>query len=259
MSKTNCAMEAFVRRLSLLQKQTALAVADHQMWSALNQQLRHAPWIGEPGNLFQWLTRSHFDSLSLAIRRIFTGKHGLIELLDSIRVGRVEITREHFVGVMCRQPDDTQFWIDYANESFDEMCGAGAREYSPLFARYHSVLLSKAYQRLRPWVDKRLAHYDQGAEPPSPTIWQVRVALRFAIRIQKRYWLLTTAEGVLLDQVMISADWQAPLRVPWFPSEYDRGMLVPIDPTQPRWKRRHPPPGYSLEVEVRTKAVQGDA
>jgi hypothetical protein len=98
---------------------------------------------------------------------------------------------------------------------FNRLVGPNAKQVEPLAVRRDLELLMAATEKVKHYVNKRIAHRDEGVEP-APNLGDLDDSLNALKSLVDKYCRLVTGSGPSLD-VLLDPEWKSILRVPWIP------------------------------------------
>lgn len=187
----------------------------------MNAQLKIRPELGNPEDVFRFITMSHQTTMALGLRRMIDrGKNArsLYRVLTAI-------AEKHLVVRRCdyaRRFGNDQESIARGKAAFHALVGRKCSEYPADLAKKHRTQLRRLVLRVADWVDRRIAHNDP-QEVSVPKLLHLRHAWKACWVIHCRYLdALTGTTTTVVDNLLLSPNWQQPLTVPWFLGEAHR-------------------------------------
>lgn len=210
--------------------------ADHQMWWYLNENLKEHAWSGDPGNLFFFITNSHFVSFGMGLRRQLDSDKRtvcLAKLIGHVAARRIIFRRDEFVAKFRDANDKAHAdtWTRIGEEQFSKLAGDNViREYPAGKAVRHLEWLKEYAKPIHRFVDKSVAHKER-QEPASQTIKKYQNLLRIMIRMQEHYSFLAKGTYPKLDgSILLDSEWTTPLLFPWrIDPDRHRGLCTMLD------------------------------
>jgi len=250
MAKTNEERIAdLLTKLDELHKQTVHVWYRQKMWEQIEALAKKNPWIGQPGNIMQFIRESHFEAMALFVRRardMDKNALSLKRLLNQVACEEVKLTRSHYVEVMCnRQTNAPAVWKERAMRDFDEWAGSESDVYPVERACRHMKIIDHVARPVLPYATKRLAHFDKSGVSPSARIGDVLRAMRWITLIEIHYHVVLTGVQYGMDSPTLPPTWNMPFQLPWlvWPRWHD-GLCTPWHPDRPGrphdWRRSDP-------------------
>ena len=184
------------------------------------------PEILTPGAFFDWMCRNYMTSVAIGIRSfgdLDRRSHSLGRLLYEIIERPGSISRRSHVSLYRGMPDGAF----YGNSSFDHIAGANRPYLSYRIVRHDLRDLEDTLERIRLYVNKRIAHRTgAGAFRKPPTLNQLDEALDSIDELYCKYNLLLTASGLTTCFATRQYNWRSVLYEPWIPDK--DGLYSPI-------------------------------
>lgn len=207
--------DEFVAWLDDLDRDVLTLYSDHRIWWGLNRLVGQNPAIGEPGDLMNFITRSHFHAYLVGIRRVADQKcdgASLWRLADRVAEGAIVFRRDEFIS---RYPDGLR---DVANRDFDRLAGEGTSVFPSHIAARDRNRIQELAEVVKPIVDKVIAHRD-AVRPEPPFIADTCRVLDEFMRLLERYRFLATGSSPRLRDYdpFSHSDVELPLRQAWMP------------------------------------------
>jgi hypothetical protein len=170
-------------------------------------------------HFFQWMGDVFVSSAASAVRRqIDSGKDSIClrRLLMEVRDYAQIVTRAHYLGV-CGNPPVGDFLRDINEHAFDKWAGSGGTYVDPNGVEHDLQTLLDTCERIRHYVNKRVAHFDKHGIAPGmmPTFQDLDDACSLLERLTQKYHLMFT--GVWIGQLRpaIIYDWTGIFDVAW--------------------------------------------
>jgi HEPN superfamily AbiU2-like protein len=201
-------------------------MAARQIWRGYMHLIRANPPVETPGTFHSWVTSNYARTQAIGIRRqtdVRTDVVSLGRLLPEVEQFPRVVSRARYVALYS--PND----IDSANRDFDTHVGAGRDHLDPADVARDRARLAKSAQPVRHWVDKQVAHWDQGQFTDTITLAEIHRSLDDVIDLADRYRTLLTASA-MVRRVVLSA-WESVLtRGAWqVPSGWNRDDPPPVN------------------------------
>ncbi len=172
------------------------------------------PKLQVPSSFYEWMGVNHAASIAVGIRRqldMDSRSVSLVRLLMELKRYPEVITRRRFVALYKGHPVAAQF----AHRDFDGVAGYGRSYASPGMVRSDLARLKQIGQRLRRFVNKRIAHLDRRKYKNPPTYQEVDECLEVMETFLRKYVLMFRAEAHVKILPTWQYDWKAIFRVPW--------------------------------------------
>lgn len=230
----------FISDLDVVMNDLSAMEADHEVWQGLNNNISMHPWAGAPGELWWFITRSHFAAFGTGLRRqLDLGNQAisLAKLIEQVAERSVRIQRERFVGLYTNAYRKEQdFWKSLGESEFVRLCGGKeCREYPADRAFRHLQWLKRRGNPVKRLVDKTVAHRDRDAmkDPPLVTIRKFERLLWAMQRLWEHYRHLATGAYPRLGDGAADDDWMDVLKTPWsYDPHRHRGLCTYIVATE---------------------------
>lgn len=205
----------FVKWLDALDKDLLTLYADHRLWWGLNRLVGQNLAIGTPGDLMNFITRSHFQAYLVGIRRVADQKcngPSLWKLVHTVATAKIVFRREDYVS---HYPEGLR---GGAESNFDKIAGAGAGVFPSDRAVRDRLRIEELASVVKPIVDKTIAHRDM-VSPDPPAIAQTCEILDEFMEMVERYRRLATGSSCRLRDCdpLSESDVDRPLRQAWIP------------------------------------------
>lgn len=174
------------------------------------------PKLQIPSSFYEWMGVSYAASIAVGIRRQLdtdSRSVSLARLLMEMRQRPGIITRRRFRSFYRGHPVAEQF----SNRDFDRLAGRGKDHVGIGIFKGDLSRLKQAGRRLRRFVNKRVAHFDQRKFKNPPTYKEVDQCLEVMETLLKKYVLMLRAEAHMNILPTWQYDWKAIFRVPWIP------------------------------------------
>lgn len=163
-----------------------------------------------------WFNDSYARSQGLAIRRQVEDRDDVVSLgrlLSQIAKTPNVLTRERYL--FERHPNNKRL----GNEFFDMLTSPGAKAIDPEMPRRDLERLRDETFKVREWVNKEVAHWDQktGTFSEGLTYADVHQGIDLIFDVMTPYRQLLL--GDTIDVGVTMPPWQACFTVPWIPTE----------------------------------------
>jgi hypothetical protein len=227
------AKQRFIADLDTVMQDLTQIELDHEMWSALNENLLHHPWAGEPGEMMHFISRAHFAAFGLGLRRQLDrdpGSVSLANLIARVAARQVVFRRSDFVALYSNTyPAQASHWAAIGDEEFSELARDNTTPiYPPSRAFRHLEFLLQRADGLRKFVNRAVAH--RSRKTPEPlTIRQHERLLWVMQRLWEHYEWLATGATPRLGSGLLGDEWRGALTIPWaFDVARHRGLCTSI-------------------------------
>lgn len=172
--------------------------------------------ILSPGSFFQWMCQNYVVTVSVGIRS-FTDQHpkshSLWRMLYEVLENPGVIDRQAHVRMHVAAPG-----TEYGHLTFDNVVGRGRPSLSGQAVRSDLRKLEDASERVRRFVNKRVAHRNSpGKIRRLPKFNELDAALDVLDELLCKYNLLLTAQGTDSMHATRQYNWQSVLWEPWIP------------------------------------------
>jgi hypothetical protein len=189
---------------------------DRQVWRELMEMLSNNQEIPESWWIREWLTQISVKGLALGIRRQADTRNdvvSLVRLLREIQSNPNVISRDRFMAICNSSGEDAylQFRLD---KNYDEW-SAGGSEIDPGLVQKRLDTLHSAAEKVTIYVNKRLAHDDEGDPNVGFTFGELDVALDSIGNLLTDLYLLLKCAGLASPNPTIVNPWRRAFVVPW--------------------------------------------
>ena len=200
---------------------TDLVIDDHVFWQIQdlfknNKELRETPSI-----INQWMASAFIQSTAIGIRRQ-TDKNpqsiSFYRVLTELKAYPSLASRAYHVSLYHNGSFPSERDDDMGNHTYDKIIGGGSAEPSPDQIQEDIDKLAATVQKINKYVNKRIAHYDEGAFNAIPKFDDLKECLSAFEDLIKKYKLLLTATSLSRLLPTPQYDWQAVFRIPWLPA-----------------------------------------
>ncbi len=171
-----------------------------------------------PGAFFEWMCQNYVVTVSVGIRS-FTDQHpksqSLWRILYEVLENPGVIERQAHVRMYVAAPG-----AEYGHLTFDNVVGRGRAFLSAQAVRSDLRKLEDASERVRRFVNKRVAHRNApGKIRRLPKFNDIDAALDVLDHLLCKYNLLLTAQGMESMRATRQYNWQSVLWEPWIPKD----------------------------------------
>jgi hypothetical protein len=167
-----------------------------------------------PGAFFDWMCQNHVVAVSVGIRSFVDQRidsRSLWRMLYEILEHRDSITRDFHVQMYARAPG-----LEYGHRTFDNVVGRGRTTLRERDIRSDLRRIENASERVRRFVNKRIAHRTAPGEMRRlPKFNELDAALTALDEVLCKYNLLLTAQGMDTVKATRQYSWQDVLHAPW--------------------------------------------
>lgn len=164
---------------------------------------------------FEWMGSVFAHSAAVAVRRQIKSDHqsiSLLRLLEELKKYPAIITREYFVSI-CADPSDP-LSVEYAYDSFDSHAGQGKSHLDPVKIEADIQEIKDKAKVIEHYVDKRIAHYDEGGVKANPKFSDLDECLRCLEKLLRKYKVIMQATDASLYPHFLY-DWKQIFRLRW--------------------------------------------
>jgi hypothetical protein len=168
-----------------------------------------------PGDFFDWMCRNYVIAISVGIR-------SFLDQRDSRSLWRMLYEMLEHPGVLNRTAH-VQMYVsipgaEYGHLTFDHVVGSGQSSLSPKAIRGDLRKIEDASERVRRFVNKRIAHRaPPGALRRLPKFNELDAALDTLDSVFCKYDLLLAAHSSASMHATRQHNWQQVLWEPWIP------------------------------------------
>jgi hypothetical protein len=187
------------------------------IYTEVRKILEEHPKVQQPDDFFFWVSVWYSSSMAVAIRKLADKDKNSISfraLLEGIKNNPRVISRTRFKQLFV----NGNYREFYADVDFDRYVGDG-NEYIDLSVVQSEIdeLILKT-EKLKHYVDKRVAHHDKEEFTDIPKYSDLDEAIDFLGSLYKRYFLIIKCldPGELLPHW--GYDWKKVFRYPWLGS-----------------------------------------
>jgi hypothetical protein len=206
------------RWLSAMRSDVMHLYQRQEIFWQLQDVAQHNEKVLKPGVFFEWMCQNYVVYMAMGIRSfddMDSRSHSLGRMLYELLEHPGAISREFY----CRIYSSTPMGTEYGIASFNELVGKRASALGPRAIRADLSRLEAACERVRRFVNKRIAHRaTPGAIRRLPRFNELDAALRVIESLVLRYSLLLTGNGTASLQATSQYDWRHVLYDPWIPS-----------------------------------------
>lgn len=190
-------------------------LAKREMFWDLQEVAEENPKILDPGSFFDWMCRNYVIAQTVGIRGFIDQRrdsHSLWRMLFEILEHPGVINRARHI----RMYRTTPMGKELGHMSFDAVVGKHSRALGQRAIRADMRRLEDASERVRRFVNKRIAHRTNlGEIRRLPKFDEVDMALTVLDEIFCKYNLLLRARGMSTCHATRQYDWREVLWEPW--------------------------------------------
>lgn len=190
------------------------------MWEIfwqLQDVARENPAVLKPGSFFDWMCRNYMIAITVGIRSFMdhsSDSRSLWRMLYGILENPGVIDRE----VHVRMYRGTSVGVSFGHVTFDTVVGVGRPCLSQRQVRSDLHELENVSERIRRFVNKRVAHKTTPGEIRRlPKLHEVDSAIDQIDKVLCKYNLLLTGQGMDTLHAVRQYDWREVLWEPWIP------------------------------------------
>ena len=188
-----------------------------QIFSDLKEVSKENSQVLNPGDFFDWMCENYIEAMAVGIRAFIDQSQKvqsvwrmLYEFLDHPKA----VTRSAHVALYRGISRN----FDMGNQTFDNIVGQGKDFLSQQVVRSDLRRLEDASERVRRFVNKRIAHRTpSGAIRRLPKFQEIEQALDELEIVFLKYNRLLTASGPDSLNTCTQYDWREVLWTPWIP------------------------------------------
>lgn len=205
------------RWLPSMRRDMTHLLGSREIFWGLQEVAKENSEILSPGDFFDWMCRNYISAISIGIRSFVDQdrrSHSLWRMLYEIleRPGVIDCESH------ARMYRSTSTGIEFGRHCFQNVVGKGAVLLSQGSVRSDLKILEDASERVRRYVNKRVAHRTSpGGIRRLPKFNEVDAALDVLDKILSKYDFLLTASGIESFRATRQHDWRQVLWEPWIP------------------------------------------
>ncbi|MBL8514624.1 MAG: hypothetical protein JNJ55_11595 [Betaproteobacteria bacterium] len=188
-----------------------------EMFWQLQEIAKDNKQILESGSFFDWMCRNYVVAQTVGLRSFMDqskDSHSLWRMLFEILENPGVINR----AVHVRMYRGAPMGEELGHRSFDAVAGKNVKQLSQNAVRADLRRLEDASERVRRFVNKRIAHRTSPGEiRRMPKFEEVDAALDVLDKIFCKYNLLLRAQGMSTCHAIRQYDWREVLWEPWVP------------------------------------------
>lgn len=208
-----------------------------QIYKELIAIVRDNPKTLHPPAFFQWCRTNYIVAICIGIRRLSDNDFRSISLRRLLE----ELLERH--DVLTRTSYRAFYWpkgltsID-AYRDFDRKVGQGKQTIQKKTVRRDICKLKKTDDRIRRYVNKRLAHNAPLYEIRNiPTYDDIENALEVFDELATKYYSLLTGAGLVSFYSTPNFDWRQVLKSPWMDRDHSKWPEKYYGPNHQRLKK----------------------
>lgn len=221
------------RRLARLSKDITELYRTLHIYKELLEIVKNNPSTLKPPVFFNWCRANYTVAICMGIRRLSDNDFrsiSLRRLLEELLVRNDVLTRRSYKAFYWQKgltPND-------ADKSFDRIVGQGKQTIHKDTVRMDICKLKKIDDRIRKFVNKRLAHHAPLNEIKKiPTYDDIEKVLEGFDELTIKYYMLLTGAGLVTFYATPQYDWRKVLQRPW------------IDKDHSKWPKRYYGPNHT--------------
>ncbi|HKC62417.1 MAG TPA: hypothetical protein VKB86_02210 [Pyrinomonadaceae bacterium] len=179
--------------------------------------LRANPKVQSPDDFNFWMAVWYASAMSVSVRKQADNDKNSISyrrLLEEIKANPTVISRERFKKNFV---DGWNYTEADANEGFNQIIGVGRQYIDPTVVDGEINELEAKTDKLRHYVNKRIAHHDKKDFTAIPKFSDLTEAIDYLGTLHKRYYLIFRCFSTDL-LIVWQYDWKRVFRYPWIDS-----------------------------------------
>jgi hypothetical protein len=201
------------RWLETIKSQLYVTAQSRLVFREIFEIIHTNPALPEESLVYEQLGLWYADSVLMGVRRQAKSKPqsiSLRRLLEELRDNASIVTRKYWVGLWAGHPLESG-----ADRRFDKFAGKGGAHVDPRMIQSDIDGLQAQLNKCETYVDKRLAHFDKGASPSTPTYRQLDEALLALEKSLQKYYNMVTANAIMSITPTIQFNWKRVFDIPW--------------------------------------------
>jgi len=194
---------------------TSLSVSRHIFW-AVQEMIDANPKIRLASTFYKWMGSAYAVYQSIGLRRQVDPRRDTISfrrLLAEIARKPEVISRKRYVA-LYRNPVLRE---EVADQHFDQFAGVGKPYINRAMVREDCDQLVKKVERMKDYVDARIAHHAHQGPTRPPTYGDIDDCLDFVEALLIKYLTVLRAEAFVSILPTWQYDWKQIFRHPWIP------------------------------------------
>jgi|ERR1044072_171542 hypothetical protein len=179
--------------------------------------LRANPKVQSPDDFNFWMASWYSSALAVAVRKQADNDRNSISyrrLLEGIKANPTVISRARFKKNFV---DGWNYTESDADDGFDQIIGVGRQHIDPVVVDIEIKELETKTDKLRHYVNKRIAHHDKEDFTAIPKFSDLSESIDYLGDIHQRYYLIFRCFSTELLPVW-QYDWKSVFRYPWIDS-----------------------------------------
>jgi len=219
MTSADLKLAKWRRWLQAIKIQLYVAAESHHVFHEIFAMVRANPSLPRTSLVYGRLGLWYGDSVLMAVRRqakSMPQSISLRRLLEEIRDNPAVLTRQYWVGLWAGHPLEAR-----ADRAFDKYSGQGSAYVDAGMVQKDIDDLQRQLQRCERYTDKRIAHFDKGQPPSTPTYRQLDDALKALEKTFQKYYNIVTADSIMTITPTIAYNWKRVFDVAWAASTID--------------------------------------
>lgn len=175
--------------------------------------------LPENNHFLVWIWENYLYSNSMGVRRLMDHDkrtNSLYNLLDEIKTNPEILSRKRYASLF----EDTGFKNDdtLINSFFDKLVGEGKEHIQPDDVRDDIEILEKKYEKLRKYINMRIAHIDRSKLKKVPTIRDLDECIVWLEELFKKYYAIFYAGSYTSLVPIPQYPWKDIFKIPWIPT-----------------------------------------
>ncbi|PJB21427.1 MAG: hypothetical protein CO114_05370 [Euryarchaeota archaeon CG_4_9_14_3_um_filter_38_12] len=172
------------------------------------------PKIQVESSFYEWMGYVYATAAVIGVRRQLDkdkSSISFIRLLEEIRNKPKIVSRERYISLYS----NSILPKDFANHDFDTLVGKDRAYIDPQRVGKDIDLLYKKAEKIKKFVNKRIAHFDKSDFKNLPTNAELDGCLDYLEKLLKKYLSIFRAEAHISIVPVWQYDWKQIFKYPW--------------------------------------------
>ena len=201
--------------LEIIYKDVQDVVVDaHVFWEIQKMFETNSRLLQTPSIVNSWMASGFAQSAALGVRRQADNRQDSVSLhrfLFELQKDPLLASRQHYISLF-ENPD---IFGSLPDGQYDRLVGKDRPNPDPLEMKAEIRELIAKTDKIKHYVDKRVAHYDQIGLQKAPTFNDLTDCLTLFERLIKKYKPLLTGANITNLLPTFQYDWKAVFKFPW--------------------------------------------